>query len=354
MVSVSDGCAIGADAVLRDAIRVIESQRKSISAVIDGAGRVIGTVSDGDVRRALLAGHSVDSPIAVAMNPRPLTAPEDAEPHQLLTLLHESRLEAIPVVGPGLMYRRVVHRDELSGEVVPAGVCPFAAAVIMAGGEGKRLMPLTQATPKPMIDVGGMPLLERQIARLVQCGIRRVFLSINYLGHVIEQHFGDGARFGARIEYLREPRKMGTGGALSLLPRPIGGPLLVINGDIVTRSDFLRLGNFHADEEAAITLGAVHHHVEIPFGVIDAESNRVLGIREKPSQRLLCNAGIYAVSETVLDLVASDTFMNMTDLVELALRGGRKVCVFPIYEFWSDVGTPQDLEAARRHVATME
>jgi dTDP-glucose pyrophosphorylase/CBS domain-containing protein len=354
MVSVNDGCAIDASAVLRDAIGVIESKRKSIAVVIDAAGRVVGTVSDGDIRRALLAGHSVESPVGVAMNLRPLTAPEDAEPHQLLSLLLESRLEAIPVVGPDSIYRRVAHRDELAGDVSPKGDCPFAAAVIMAGGEGKRLMPLTRATPKPMIDVGGMPLLERQIARLVQCGIRRVFLSINYLGHVIEQHFGDGERFGARIEYLREPSKMGTGGALSLLPRPVGGPLLVINGDIVTRSDFLRLGTFHAEEDAAITLGAVHHHVEIPFGVIDAKANRVLGIREKPSQRLLCNAGIYALSEPVLDLVTSETFLNMTDLVELALRAGRKVCVFPIYEFWSDVGTPQDLEAARRHVASLE
>jgi NDP-sugar pyrophosphorylase family protein len=288
------------------------------------------------------------------MNTHPLTAPDDAEPHQLLSVLLESRLEAIPVVTSNHTYRRVVHRDDLAGGDPPAGECPFAAAVIMAGGEGKRLMPLTQETPKPMIDVGGMPLLERQIARLVLLGIRRVFLSINYLGHVIERHFGDGERFGARIEYLREPRKMGTGGALSLLPRPIGGPLLVINGDIVTRSDFLRLGNFHSEERAAITLGAVQHHVEIPFGVIDADANRVLGIREKPSQRLLCNAGIYAVSEQMLDLVVPETFLNMTDLVELALRGGSKVCVFPIYEFWSDVGTPQDLEAARRQVATLE
>jgi dTDP-glucose pyrophosphorylase len=351
---VSDDCAIGPAAVLRDAIRVIEARRKTIAVVVDESGHVIGTVSDGDIRRALLNGHTVESDVSVAMNARPLTAPEDAEPHQLLSLLLESGLEAIPVVAPDLLYRRVVHRDDLGGDSAPVGESPFAAAVIMAGGEGKRLMPLTQETPKPMIDVGGMPLLERQIGRLVRMGIRRVFLSINYLGHVIERHFGDGERFGTRIDYLREPRKMGTGGALSLLPRPIGGPLLVINGDIVTRSDFTRLGKFHCEEGAAITLGAVHHHVEVPFGVIDAEANRVLGIREKPSQRLLCNAGIYAVSEPMLDLITPESFLNMTDLVELALRGGSKVCVFPIYEFWSDVGTHQDLEAARRQVATLE
>jgi dTDP-glucose pyrophosphorylase len=351
---VNDGCAIGGDSVLRDAIGVIERERKSIAAIVDSAQRVIGTISDGDIRRALLAGHSVDSPVTVAMNTRPLTASAAADAHQLLTLLMETRLEAIPVVDEEGVYRRVVHRDSLVTGSGVAGECPFAAAVIMAGGEGKRLMPLTQSTPKPMIDVGGAPLLERQIARLVQCGIRRIFLSINYLGHVIEDHFGDGARFGARIEYLREPSKMGTAGALSLLPRPIGGHLLVINGDIVTRSDFLRLGGFHGDENSLITMGAVHHHVEIPFGVIDAEAHRVLGIREKPSQRLLCNAGIYAVAERALDRVAPGAFLNMTDLVEIALREGEKVCVFPIYEFWSDVGTPQDLETARRHVASME
>jgi dTDP-glucose pyrophosphorylase len=354
MVSVIDDCAIGPGSVLHDAIRVIEAKRKTIAVVVDASDHVVGTVSDGDIRRALLAGHTVDSPVSVAMNTHPLTAPEHADSHEMLSMLLEAQLEAIPVVAADLTYRRVVHRNDLSGEVAEAGECPFAAAVIMAGGEGKRLMPLTQETPKPMIDVGGMPLMERQIARLVRLGIRRVFLSINYLGHVIERHFGDGARFGTRIEYLREPRKMGTGGALSLLPRPIGGPLLVINGDIVTRSDFTRLGKFHLEEGAAITLGAVHHHVEVPFGVIDAEQNRVLGIREKPSQRLLCNAGIYAVSEPMLDLIEAESFLNMTDLVELALRSGNKVRVFPIYEFWSDVGTHQDLEAARRQVATLE
>ncbi len=354
MVPVTDACAIGQDSVLRDAIRVIERERKSIAAVVDARQRVIGTVSDGDIRRALLGGHTVDSPVAVAMNTRPLTAPDTVATHQLLTLLMESRLEAIPVVGEGGVYRRVVHRDELSTAGTAVAECPFAAAVIMAGGEGRRLLPLTEATPKPMIDVGGAPLLERQILRLVQSGLRRIFLSINYLGHVIEGYFGDGARFGAHIEYLREPRKMGTGGALSLLPRPLGGDLLVVNGDIVTRSDFMRLGAFHREEQALVTVGAVHHHVEIPFGVIDADNNRVLGIREKPSQRMLCNAGIYALAERALDLVAADEFFNMTDLVERALGAGEKVNVFPIYEYWSDVGTPQDLEIARQHVASLE
>jgi dTDP-glucose pyrophosphorylase len=352
MVSVTD-CSVVPSAQLRQAVNVIERLKKTICAVVDTDRRVLGTVSDGDVRRALLSGYDLNAPVVDVMNPRPLTAMVTHTPEYLRGLLRSSNLEAMPLVNSSQQYCGVVHRNDLAEgppEIVPS--C-FSAAVIMAGGEGRRLRPLTEHTPKPMVDVGGVPLIERQIRTLASLGIPRVFVAINYLGHVIESHFGDGSRFDMAIEYLREEQKLGTGGALSLLPDDLGGDLLVINGDIVTLSDFNRLGQFHREQKAQITIGAIHYRVDIPFGVISTRDGRVESIREKPSQNFLCNAGIYAISSSVTRAIPAKSFLNMTDLVADFLSRQESVSVFPIYEFWSDVGTVRDLEVARRHLADM-
>lgn len=173
----------------------------------------------------------------------------------------------------------------------------------MAGGEGMRLRPLTETIPKPMVDIGGVPLIERQIQRLVRAGIRRAYISVNYLSHIIEKHFGDGVDFGLEICYLREQEKLGTAGALSLLPERPVAPIIVMNGDILTTSDFGSLYAFHNNYSAQVTVAAVDYRVNIPYGVIRAEGPYVTELAEKPSQRFLCNAGIYAVSPLALGML---------------------------------------------------
>ena len=334
---------------VRDAIAVIERTRKLIAAVVDSAGRLRGVVSDGDIRRALLAGHGLDQSVTVAMTETPIVGSDDDSPENLYQRMLALGVAALPLVDTYGRFVRVVQISdgptELEGE---HSAEQFWGAVIMAGGEGRRLRPLTASVPKPMISVGGVPLLERQIRGMVASGLTRIFVSTNYLGHVIEDHFGDGSLFGAEISYLREKEKLGTAGALSLLPIPAQGPLLVINGDVLTKSDYGRMLKYHREHGDFLTVGAVQYRVEIPFGVINIEGTRAIRLEEKPSQRFLCNAGIYVLSPAALAHVPAEGCCNMTDVISAAIDCGQPVSVFPIHEYWTDIGSPGDLETAQK------
>lgn len=342
------------DATLRDAIRVIEAMRKTIAVVLDEERKVLGTISDGDIRRAIISGRDLDCPVLDVMNPSPVTAPYASSNSYLMRLLAERKVEAIPLVDNEGRFTRVVHELEVGLSDDVGGAEGFAGAVIMAGGEGRRLGALTKDTPKPMLDIGGTPLIERSVLRLASAGVRKIYIAINYLSERIVDHLGDGSDFKVEIVYLRERQMLGTAGALSLLkPRPTE-PLLVINGDILTTTDFGRLYRYHCEREAVLTVGVVAKHVEIPFGVVQVEGDRATGLQEKPSQRFLCNAGIYSLSSEALDLVPEERFFNMTELIEAAIAAGRVVGVFPLHEYWTDIGAPEDLERARQKVVELE
>jgi dTDP-glucose pyrophosphorylase len=335
------------DALLVDAVNAIEASRRRIAIVTDECGRVIGTLTDGDVRRSLLAGGTLETPVSRVMNPSPLVAEVNSTHGYLIDLLRRANVTALPLVDAAGVFQRVVHFTDLGHEEPIDDARGFAFAVIMAGGEGTRLRPMTHDVPKPMLEIGGMPMLARQIERLQRAGIKRVYLSVNYLAHVIEEHFGDGADFGIEVRYLREQERLGTAGALSLLPERPESPVLVMNGDILTTSDFGSLFAFHRSNGADITVGAVDYRVNIPYGVLQADGAFVTGLTEKPSQRFLCNAGIYAVSPRLLSLLHQSTFLDITDLIQRCIQQGVPVAVFPVHEYWSDVGTPDDLDRAR-------
>jgi dTDP-glucose pyrophosphorylase len=335
------------EAPLVEAVRAIESSRRRIAVVAAEDGRLLGTLTDGDIRRCLLAGGSLDTPVSRAMNPDPVRAEIGSPDGYLIDLLRRANVMALPLVDAGGRFQRIVHITDLVQDHETESARRFAFAVIMAGGEGVRLRPLTNTIPKPMVDIGGVPMLERQIERLARAGVRRVYISVNYLSHVIEQHFGDGSTFGLEIRYLREQERLGTAGALSLLPERPAAPILVMNGDILTTSDFGSLFEFHEINGAEITVAAVDYRVNIPYGVIKCDGPLVTELSEKPSQRFLCNAGIYALSPSCLDLLVPATFTNITDLIDTCLQRRRTVAVFPVHEYWSDIGTPDDLERAR-------
>jgi dTDP-glucose pyrophosphorylase len=333
---------------IRDAIAVIERTRSFIAAIVNADGMLQGIVSDGDVRRALLAGHGLDDSVTKAMTVRPLLGDVSATPEALQRRMFELGVAALPVVDSYGRFVRIVQvNDEHPGPGVASKADRYWGAVIMAGGEGRRLRPMTANLPKPMIPVGGMPLLERQIRGMVLRGIRRIFISTNYLGHIIEDHFGDGSAFDAEIVYLREKEKLGTAGALSLMPERAQGPLLVINGDILTTSDYGRMLDFHVEHGDFLTVAAIDYRVEIPFGVIKTSGVCAIGLEEKPLQHYLCNAGIYVLSPPALDMVPQGRFYNMTDLITTVIAGKRPVSVFPIHEYWTDIGSPKDLIAAQ-------
>ncbi|AOS44984.1 D-glycero-alpha-D-manno-heptose 1-phosphate guanylyltransferase [Lacunisphaera limnophila] len=343
------------EALLIEAVRAIEVNRRRMAVVVSADGRLRGTLTDGDIRRHLLAGGSLDSPVAKAMNPNPVVAEDGAGAGYLKDIMRRGNILAVPLLDKEGRFVRMVHLLDLEeGEPRQVPIANFAFAVIMAGGEGTRLRPLTASIPKPMVEIGGVPLLERQIGRLAQAGLKRVYLSVNYLSHVIEDYFKDGQGFGLEVRYLRETVKMGTAGALTLLPEVPSGPIIVMNGDILTTSDFASLHAFHVAHGATITIAAIDHKVDIPYGVIRADGHVVRGLVEKPSERFLCNAGIYAVSAAALRQLASGKHVNMTDLIDACLRDGLPVAVFPVHEYWNDIGTVADLQNARAHFAKLE
>ena len=336
------------EAKLIDAVRAIEASHRRIAVVVDADERLIGTLTDGDVRRCLMADGNLQTPVSQAMNSSPLVANEGSSAGHLIDLMRQRNVMAVPIVDKLMRFQRLVHLIDLElphkGALTPA---EFDFAVVMAGGEGTRLRPLTATIPKPMIEIDGTPLLERQIERLVRSGLKRIYLSVNYLSHVIESHFGDGAAFGVEIHYLREQEKMGTAGALALLPKRPSGPILVMNGDILTTCDFGSLHAFHQTHDAQVTVAAVDYRVNVPYGVINTKGVFATGLVEKPSQRFLCNAGIYAVSPQALDLLQGNNRIDMTDIIGACLTRDIPVAVFPVHEYWSDIGTPDDLEKAR-------
>ena len=339
--------SLDVSAPLVEAVRAIEVSRRRIAVVVSNDCLLMGTLTDGDVRRCLLAGGSLATPVSEAMSRNPLSAPSGSSESYLLDIMRRGNILAVPLIDASGRFDKLVHLTDLSPAEDARGVTNFDSAVIMAGGEGMRLRPITEHIPKSMVDIGGVPLLERQIQRLAKAGLKRVYLSVNYLSHIIEDYFGDGSSFGLDILYLREKKKLGTGGALSLLPVRPDSPILVMNGDILTTSDFASFYEFHHTHMAEVTVAAVNYRIQIPFGVIHNEGPYVTGLVEKPSQRFLCNAGVYVVSPPALDLVPHGKHFNMTDLIDACLLTSRQVAIFPVHEYWSDIGTSADLDRAR-------
>ena len=329
-------------ATLLQAMRVIDRGACEIAFVCDTSRRVVGTLTDGDVRRALLAGAAPsDRVLRNAMQPDFSFVDARVGRPEVLDLMRARGLSQIPVLDSrGRLEGLHLLREFLGSELRSNW------AVILAGGQGIRLRPITENIPKPMIMVAGRPILERLVLQVVSAGIRRIFLAINYLGHVIERHFGSGERFGCRIEYLREKKPLGTGGPLALLPRPPHDPVLVMNGDLVTDVSIHRMMEFHESGGFAATVGLRPHAVQVPFGVADVRGKRITRLREKPTQRMLVNAGIYVISPRAVRIVPRREY-PITALVDTCLERHLPVGAFLIEQEWIDVGEQDQLRRAR-------
>ncbi len=333
---------VGPHQTIRDAMRVITDNWREVALVADDGGRVVGTVTDGDIRRGLLSGLGLDAPVTKVMTAEYTHVGADADRASVLDLMKARRIRHVPVLDRERRLVGVHFLEALLGTSDKPN-----SAVIMAGGEGRRLRPLTDRLPKPMVHVAGRPILERIVLQLVGYGIKRIYISVNYLAEVITEYFGDGSRLGCSIAYLRESSPLGTGGPLSLLRERPQHPLVVMNGDLVTQVDVARLLQFHYREQAVATLAARHHQIEIPFGVVSQRDNRLLELTEKPSPHYLVNAGIYVLEPEVLPLVPADTFFPITSLFDVLLARKQRVAVYAIEEDWIDVGQREELHRAR-------
>jgi dTDP-glucose pyrophosphorylase len=326
---------------IRDAMQAITDNWREVALVADDEGRVVGVVTDGDIRRGLLSGLGLDSPVSAIMTQEYVYVGVEADRAGVLDLMRARRIRHVPVIDDERRLVGIHFLETLLGVADKPN-----AAVIVAGGEGRRLRPLTDRLPKPMVPVAGRPILERIVLHLVGYGVKRIYISVNYMADVITAHFGDGARFGCTISYLRESAPLGTGGPLSLLPGPQAHPLLVMNGDLVTQVDVSRLLRFHEAQGACATLTARHYQVEIPFGVVTQRDGRLIELAEKPTPHYLINAGIYVLDPGVLALVPPASFFPITGLFEKLLAQGRHVAVYSIEEDWIDVGRREELRRA--------
>lgn len=334
-------CIHPSDSIQR-AMTCIDENERGIALVIDDSWRLLGTVTDGDTRRAMLAGLSMDAPVSVILEqktgsayPMPVTASCGTDRNTLIRIMQERKVRQIPILDED---GRLV--DLETDVIFPSGRLPLQA-VVMAGGMGTRLRPLTEELPKPMLPVGDRPLMEMIVGQLRHAGIRHVNVSTHYKPEKIIDYFGDGSAFGVELHYVREDKPLGTGGALGLIPVP-DEPLLVINGDILTQVDFRAMLDYHKEYEAAMTVGVTRYGYEVPYGVIECSGPTVERLREKPNYSFLVNAGIYLLEPSVLGYIPEGQHCNITDLIQHLLDVGQKVVSFPIREYWLDIGQHKD------------
>jgi NDP-sugar pyrophosphorylase family protein len=325
---------------IQDIIRKLNSSSNDIVLIVDSAGTLKGTVTDGDIRRGILAGVNIQAPISSIMNYTPTSAPLGTPLKQMLSLMQSGGIRHLPVVDAKNRPVRLETIKALAGETLPND------AVVMAGGLGTRLRPLTDSTPKPLLNVAGRPILDHILENIRRSGITDVAISLNYRGRDIREHVESGDKHDLNINFLSESKRMGTAGALSLItPKPTR-PFLVMNGDLITRLNFSRLFEFQKRTGDQLVMCVCGHRITIPYGVVEISKSNVTGLREKPEQEFFINAGIYVVSPACLALIPPNTFFDMPDLVNRLVEEGSSVGAFPIIEYWRDIGTPADLQAA--------
>ncbi len=340
--------AITPASTIRDAITAIEQHGHGIALVLSPTGHLVGTVTDGDIRRAILACADIDAPVSTILSSKPPTAPahpivapEGASREALLMLMAEWEVRQVPCLDAD---GRVVSLATID-ELLPEQPLPVDA-VVMAGGRGERLRPLTDDTPKPMLPVGGRPLLDHTMRRLWASGVRRVNVTTHYLAEQITQHFGDGTAFGLDIRYIAEDHPLGTAGALANIQN--GRTLLVLNGDLLCSLDYRAMLDYHQEYRADITVAACQMETQVPYGVLECDGPYVQGVVEKPHALFLINAGIYLVAPWVLTYIQPGERLDMTELIGRLLADGTgRVVAFAVFEKWRDVGTMESYQRAQ-------
>lgn len=328
---------------LVDAIAKVDASGLQVALVLAPDNSLLGILTDGDIRRAILAGRGLQVPASEVMNSHPVARPVSTPRDEMLALMHRMAIHHLPLFDDAGQVVGLATLDDLIGAAErPNWV------VLMAGGLGTRLRPLTDERPKPLLTVGGKPILETILESFADQGFKRIFLSVNYKAEMIRNHFGAGDRWGVRVEYLQEGARLGTAGALSLLPERPAAPVVVMNGDLLTRINFDNLLQFHTAQHADATMAVREYDLQVPYGVVRLAGARIEAIEEKPVRKFFINAGIYALSPDALDLLPAETFFDMPTLFEHLIAAGKTTVAYPLQEYWLDVGRVEELERAQR------
>jgi len=340
MINFLDIC-ISPDSTIEIAMKAITLGNVKIALIVDKENRLLGTISDGDIRRALLNRKELNDDINNVYRSDFIFAYEKATKEMLLNLCSSKNIEQIPILDTNkklidlFLLNEVLLKKQHENHVV-----------LMVGGLGKRLMPLTESTPKPMLKVGGRPILETIVKGFVNNGFTKITMCLGYKPEMIQNYFKDGEVFGANIDYVLEDKRMGTAGALTLLKKKFNKSFFVMNGDLLTNIDYEKMLDFHVFHSSQATMCIREYDVEVPYGVVNTKGERVVSIKEKPIHSFFVNAGIYLLEPECINLIPDDEFYDMTTLFDALVKNHEKIVPFPLKEYWLDIGRITDYEKA--------
>lgn len=326
---------------IKEALRAINSGAMQIALVLDDEDRLLGTLTDGDIRRALLADFQLDDVIKSIINKNPTVCKLEDTKEKILDIAVLKKIYQIPIIDNDGKLVGVEEVDELLKQKVKTN-----KVVLMVGGLGTRLRPLTENTPKPMLKVGNKPILETIILSFKKYGFVNIVLCVSYKSEIIKEYFKDGSEFGVNIEYIHENKRMGTAGALSLIKEKLTESFFVMNGDLLTNINFERMMEYHISNLSVATMGVREYDFQVPYGVVNVKGKDILSIEEKPMHKFFVNGGVYVLNEKVLDFIPDDEFYDMPTLFEKVIVEKLKSISFPIREYWLDIGRVEEYEKA--------
>ena len=337
---------LSVNSTIKDALQTINNGGLQVAIVVDENDALVGTVTDGDIRRGLLNGLDLNSSVSLVVHKSPSVASVGDTKESILKIALAKKLHKIPLVDE---LGKLVGIEDIEDIIRP--VSKTNRVVLMVGGLGTRLRPLTQDTPKPMLKVGNKPILQTIVEKFAEYGFVNITMCVNFNASIIRDYFGDGKEFGVNIDYVLEQKRMGTAGALSLLKERPSEPFLVMNGDLLTNVNFEHILNYHALNKATATMCVREYDYEVPYGVVKMNDNKIIEIAEKPVQKFFVSAGIYMLSPEILDIIPQDEFYDMPTLFEKAIAQDKNVISFPIHEYWIDIGRLEEYQKANEEYA---
>ena len=335
-------CCVDEISSLRHAMEVINAASMQVALIVDEECHLKGILTDGDVRRAILRGESLETPIANIMHTDPLVFFAEDSRSYVIRRMQKNKIHQAPLLDAEGKILELYLLDELLFKERRSNI-----VLLMAGGLGTRLRPLTSDIPKPLLKVGDKPIMETILMSFIENGFSKFYFAVNYKSEMIEQYFGDGSRWDVEIHYLYEKKRLGTAGALYLLPKNLKEPIIVMNGDLLTKVDFGELLAHHLSENAIATMGVREYSWQIPYGVIGVEKNHILTIQEKPVHHCYVNAGMYVLSPEAVQYVSSEDYLDMPDLFRSLIAEEKKTTVYPIRGYWMDIGQMDDFLQAQ-------
>lgn len=340
-----DNILINPNCTVREVLEKLNIGGKGIVLVVDDEEKLIGTITDGDIRRAILKGASLECSIDDIVHYNPVSVKSSATKDEIKDIFIRKAVKQLPVVDEN---RVVVDLISINDILLPEG--KDNPVIIMAGGLGTRLKDLTQEVPKPMLKVGQDPILQHIINNFKQYGYNKILISVNYKAEIIENYFQDGYAYGVKIEYIKEKKRLGTAGGIRLAKDYLDKPFFVVNGDIFTNLNFDNMMKFHLENNFDITVGTKKYSYQIPYGVIETKGKEIKEIKEKPEINYLINGGIYCLNPELIDYIPEDKYFEITDLIDMCLKKGLKVGNYEIKDYWMDIGKLEDYDKVNSYM----